>query len=120
MHYAITKKKWFRVMRCGFQSGFSKLLSITDGLSVTLGTVAGRKAKQECQESASGGLRIRLCISGSTSIQRLPLQHDGGLIRGVCRIRLAVFLSILKKEYTECADFSYTALTFLMVRRLFL
>jgi hypothetical protein len=21
MHYAITKKKWFRVMLCGFQSG---------------------------------------------------------------------------------------------------
>jgi hypothetical protein len=75
MHYAITKKKWFHIIRCGFKSVFSKLLSITDRLSF-------------------GGLIEDKALHQWKHFQRLPLQHDGGLIRGVCRTRLAVFINL--------------------------
>jgi hypothetical protein len=59
--------------------------------------------------------------------QGLPLQHDGGLIRGVCRTRLAVFYQSLREGIHRvcrlllyCTDFSYRSPTFLKVSRLFL
>ncbi len=74
------------------------LLSLTYRLSVTLGTVAGQKARVpgECQWRLEDK-----ALHQWKHFQRLPLQHDGGLIRGVCRTRLAVFYQSLLSTATE-------------------
>jgi hypothetical protein len=90
------------------------------------------ESKSECQESASGscgsgGLRIRLCKSGSIPRDRHCNMTADWSGECVCRTRLAVFYQSLRQEihrvcrlFLYCTDFTYSSPTFLIVRRLFL